>query len=139
MQRIWSLDSAAKVLHNGCSAVAGARQMTLTTEDLGDIPDVDATAVDEVLRSDAFGKFAILLASNQEFIQAGNDWQPGEECRAFLQQHDSDPWLLEYRESGRQFRAAGHVTLQQVQQAFQAYLTGRLEWRLGFVWTELQV
>ncbi len=74
--------------------------MTLTTEDHDDIPDVDAATLDEVLRSDGFGKFAILSTSEEEFIQAGNDWQPNEQCRAFLHEHNSDPWLLEYRESG---------------------------------------
>jgi hypothetical protein len=112
--------------------------MTLTTEDLRDISNVDAATVDEALRSDGFGKFAILSVSEQEFIQAGNDWQPDEECRAFLQRYDSDPWLLEYRESDRRFRAAGHVTLEQVRQAFRSYLARGSEWRLAFAWAEVR-
>ena len=112
--------------------------MTLTTKDMGDVPDVDAAAMDEVLASDAFGKFAILSASEEAFIQAGNDWQPGEVCAAFLAAHDSDPWVLEYREGGRQFRAAGHVTLEQVQHAFGSYLAGVSGWRTGFAWGELE-
>jgi hypothetical protein len=51
--------------------------------------------------------------------------------------HDSDPWVLEYREDGRQFRAEGQVTLEQVRQAFQSYLAGGSEWRAGFTWGEM--
>jgi hypothetical protein len=111
--------------------------MKLTTEDMGDVPDVDAATLDEVPASDGFGKFAILSASGEAFIQAGNDWQPDEACRAFLAAHDSDPWVLEYRERGRQFRAAGQVTLEQVRQAFHSYRVGSLEWRAGFAWRKL--
>jgi hypothetical protein len=113
--------------------------MTLITEDLGEVPNVDATAMDAVLESDGFGKFAILSASEEEFIQAGNDWRPGEECKAFMTAHDSDPWVLEYRETGRQFRATGHVTLEQVRQAFRSYLHGGSEWRSEFTWGELEL
>ncbi|MBL8798215.1 MAG: hypothetical protein JNM56_30250 [Planctomycetia bacterium] len=112
--------------------------MKLTTEELGDVPDVNAAVLDETLASDAFGKFAVLSASDDRFIQAGNDWQPGEACRAFMQAHDSDPWLLEYREGGPQFRAIGHVTQEQVRQAFRSYLAGGTEWRTGFAWREIQ-
>lgn len=113
--------------------------MTFTTEDIGDVPDVDAAEMDGALATDAFGKFAILSASGTAFIQAGNDWQPGAQCKAFMQAHDSDPWVLEYREGGRQFRAAGHVTLEQVRQAFRSYLSGGAEWRTGFAWSELEL
>jgi hypothetical protein len=113
--------------------------MTLITEDLGEIPDVAAAALDDVLRSDGFGKFAVLSKSEEEFIQTGNDWQPGEECKAFLKAHGSDPWILEYREAGRQFRATGSVTLEQVRQGFQSYLAGGSEWRTGFAWAELKL
>ena len=95
--------------------------MTLTTEDLGDVPDIAAATLDEV------------------FIQAGNDWQPSEECAAFLQRHDSDPWVLEHREAGRQFRATKSVTLQQVRQAFQSFLAGASDWRSEFAWVELEL
>jgi hypothetical protein len=113
--------------------------MTLTTEDGGDILGVDSSTMDEVLRSDAFGKFVVLAASDEDFIQAANDWEPSEEYRAFLRDHESDPWLVEYRESGRLFRAAGRVTLQQVRNAFQRYLSGALEWRAAFAWAELRL
>jgi hypothetical protein len=112
--------------------------MTLTTEDLGDVPNVSAAALDEVLASDAFGKFAVLSASDAEFIQAGNDWQPGAACRAFLEAHGSAPWVLEYGEGGRLFRAVGPVTLEQVRRAFRSYLAGGSEWRTGFTWGELE-
>jgi hypothetical protein len=113
--------------------------MTLTTENLGDMPDVDATTLDDVLTSDGFGNFAVLSASEEAFIQAGNAWQPGEECAGFLRVHDSDPWVLEYRDCGRQFRAAGHVTLEQVRQAFRSFLAGDSQWRTGLVWGALDV
>ena len=112
--------------------------MILTTEDMGDVSDVDAAKLDEVLVSDAFGKFAILNKSDEEFIQAGCDWQPDEATKAFLAATGSDPWALEYREGGRQFGVEGHVTLDQVQRAFQSYLAGGSEWRSGFVWRALK-
>jgi hypothetical protein len=49
--------------------------MTLTTEDLGDVPDVDSDALDEVLASDGFGKSAVLSASGEAFIRAGHTVQ----------------------------------------------------------------
>ncbi|AMV29077.1 hypothetical protein VT84_32075 [Gemmata sp. SH-PL17] len=113
--------------------------MTFTTEDLGDVPNVTPAGMDEILATDVFGAFAILSASGEAFIQAGNDWQPDEDCRAFLDAHDSDPWLLEHRECGYQFRAVGHATLEQVRRAFRSYLTGGSEWRTGFAWSELQL
>jgi hypothetical protein len=113
--------------------------MTLTTEDMGDLPDVDAAAMAEVLAADAFGTFAILRASDESYIQAGCDWQPGPEYEAFLDAHGSDPWVLEYREGGRQYRAAAPVTLDQVESAFRSYLAGGLEWRSGFAWGMLEL
>jgi hypothetical protein len=106
--------------------------MTLTTEDLDEVPDVNAATLDELLASDAFGKFTILSATDEEFIQAGCEWEPGPACAAFMQTTGSDPWALEYRERGRQFRADG-----QVRQAFQSYLAGGSQWRTAFAWTEL--
>ncbi len=111
--------------------------MTLSTEELGNAPEVSAATLDELLTSDAFGKFAILSASDEQFIQAGNDWQPGAACAAFMATHDSDPWVLEYREDERQFRAEGRVTLEQVRQAFRSYLAGGSEWRAGLAWGEM--
>ena len=111
--------------------------MMLTTEELSDVPDVNAATLDEMLASEAFGKFAILSASDEEFIQVGNEWEPGVTCAAFMQTHGSDPWVLEYRERGQQFRADGQVTLEQVRQAFQSYLVGGSEWRTALAWSEL--
>jgi hypothetical protein len=113
--------------------------VTLTTEEMGDMPDVDAATMDEVLGSDGFGKFAILSASDGAFIQAGYDWWPGAACEAFMEAHASDPWLLEYRVGGRQFRAPGQATLAQERRAFQLYLDGGSEWRTRFVWVELEL
>ena len=114
--------------------------MTLTTEEFGDVPDVSAADIDEILPADAFGKFVILAASEESFIQAGCDWRPTQECQAYLARHDSDPWLLEYRdgESGRQFRAAGHVTLDEVRRAFLSYLAGGGEWRQALQWEQVR-
>jgi hypothetical protein len=113
--------------------------MRLTTEEYGDTADVTAADIDRILPADGFGKFAVLSASESSFIQAGNDWQPDEECQAFLQRHGSDPWLLEYGDgdSGLQYRATGHVNLDQVRQAFQSYLAGSRAWREMFDWCEI--
>jgi len=113
--------------------------MRLTTDELDEICDVTAEAIDRILADDAFGKFAVLSASEESFIQAGNDWQPGSECEAFMRKHDSDPWLLEYRDgaSGQLFRAVVQVTLQQVREAFRLYRAGDQEWRRSFQWEPL--
>jgi hypothetical protein len=115
--------------------------MTLTTEDGGDIPNVTPEDIDRVLPADAFGKFAILSVSATEFIQAGNDWQPDPACSQFLQQHNSDPWILEYRDgaSGQQFRAVGWVSLEHVRVAFLSYLAGTETWRTTHEWHELHL
>jgi hypothetical protein len=113
--------------------------MWLTTEETGDTLDVVAADIDRILPADGFGKFAVLCESEESFIQAGSDWQPSESCRAFSREHGSDPWLLEYRDgrTGRQFRAAGHVTLNQVHQAFLSYLSGSQAWRELYDWQDL--
>ncbi len=110
--------------------------MPLTTEELGDVVDVTATALDEVLGGDAFGKFAILTASEGILLQSGNDWNPGEECRRFLEQQRSDPWVLEHGEGGILHRANGQVTIDEVRAAFQSYLIGDDVWRQRYDWTE---
>lgn len=113
--------------------------MILTTEEFGRVSDVDTAMLDEALGHDGFGKFAILNKSNEEFIQAGCDWQPDDATSVFLAATGSDPWVLEYREGGRQFSVEGHVTLDQVIRAFQSYLAGGSEWRFGFAWRVLEV
>lgn len=113
--------------------------MTLTTEEYGDIPDISSTAIDDVLMSDAFGKFAILARSETEFLQIGNDWSPDEACSTFLQTHGSDPWVIEYRENDQQYRANGQVTLAQAQRAFHSYLEGAEGWRTMFTWSLILV
>jgi hypothetical protein len=113
--------------------------MTLATEELGETPDVNAATMDEILSSDAFGKFAILSRSKREFIQAGNDWQPDKKTTAFLEKHDSDPWVLEYHKGKKHFRAEGHVTLDRLRAAFRSYLEGGSVWQTGFVWNEIEL
>jgi hypothetical protein len=112
--------------------------MTLTTEELGEIPKIGAARLQALLTDDAFGKFAVLSASDDLFMQAGNDWQPGKACAAFLRAHDSDPWVLEYREGSDHFRAVGHVTLAQIREAFASYLAGNEKWRSAFEWTAVE-
>jgi hypothetical protein len=137
------IHSKSKVVKAGATRVTAweTLAMWLTTEETGETPHVTAEDIDRILPADGFGKFAILSASENSFIQAGNDWQPGEECRAFLRDHGSDPWVLEYRdgESGRQYRAIGHVTLDQVRQAFLSYLSGSRAWREMLGWREMSV
>jgi hypothetical protein len=115
--------------------------MLLTTEDLGDLPNVTAADIDRILPTDSFGKFAILSQAETIFIQAGNDWQVGPECAAFLKQHNSDPWVLEYRDgkSGKQYQAKGRLTLDQVRLAFLSYLAGGNDWLKAHAWEELQL
>jgi len=115
--------------------------MWLTTEELGDIPDVTAADIQEILPSDTFGKFVVLSAGEDSFIQVASDWQPTPECAAYLREHDSDPWVLEYRDgtTGRQYAATRYATLNEVRDAFVSYLAGDEAWRSMFSWKELQL
>ncbi|MBS0260472.1 MAG: hypothetical protein JSS02_00840 [Planctomycetes bacterium] len=110
--------------------------MTLTCEDHDPIDDVSEKQLDEILSSDVFGKFAILSNSDSAFIQAASDWQPTDECAAFLEANDSDPWLLERRDGSddTHFRVQSYVTLDVVRAAFKAYLSGDTRWQTDFVW-----
>ena len=114
--------------------------MRLTTEHLTNVPVVTAAEIDRILGDDNFGTFAVLAADEDSFIQAGNDWQAGPESEAFFDAHSSDPWVLEYRDgtTGRLFRAAGRVTLDDVREAFLSYLVGGDDWRL-FTWEEFRL
>jgi len=111
--------------------------MILTTELLDDVSDVDAATINEVLRAGRFGAYAILAVSDQEYLQAGNDGQPDDECRSSQVRREPDLWILEFREDGRQFQAAGRATLEQVRRTFLSYLAREQEWRSEFTWTEL--
>ena len=104
--------------------------MELVWEELAPVDGVSREELNEILSSDCFGKFAILSRSESDYIQAGCDWQPTEECDAFLKAHESDPWVLEYHgaTSGTPVRAAGHVTLSTVMLAFASYLAEGNEW-----------
>ena len=48
-------------------------RMTLSTEDLGDIPNVNAATLDEVLEPDGFGKFAIEQSQSRPYPKAGRN------------------------------------------------------------------
>jgi hypothetical protein len=110
--------------------------MNLTCEDLDPLDDVDPEQLEEILSSDAFDKFAILSQSESAFIQAASNWQPTDECAAFLNSNDSDPWIIEYRdgETGTHYRAEGNVTLGDVMRAFTSYLAGNSDWRTSLHW-----
>ncbi|HEX8916146.1 MAG TPA: hypothetical protein VF796_27605 [Humisphaera sp.] len=113
--------------------------MKFTTENGGDLGDLTAEAMDGILAEEGFGGFAILGPAEDVFIQAADTWEPGDETSAFRESHGSDPWVLEYREAGRQYQAHGHVTLDQVREAFRSYLAGDGRWRAAFQWHEIEV
>lgn len=110
--------------------------MQLTCEDLEPIDAVSGEQLDEILSSDVFEKYAILSQSESTFVQAASDWQPTDECRAFMKLNDSDPWILEDRDgdADSHFRAGGYVTLEAVIGAFKSYLRGDQKWRTDFTW-----
>ncbi len=114
--------------------------MKLTCEDLSPIDDVSREQLDEILSSDAFGKFAILSQSDSDFVQAASDWQPTNECAAFLKANDSDPWIIEYRDgtTHTHYRADGYVTLGTVMRAFASYLAGENDWRTSIKWQPVE-
>ena len=109
--------------------------LIFTTESLGATSVKLPTEIQDVLSTDCFGKFAILAKDSLSFIQAGNAWSASDECSLFLSENDSDPWILEYREAGRQhFRAKSLVTLAQVIEVFTMYFRGDLHWKTGLFW-----
>jgi|GEM_PF-2326782 len=114
--------------------------MTLTTDEDGDTTNVTVQQLEAALAGDAFGKFAVLSDSDDSFVQAGNAWEPGANCERFLKRHDSDPWVLEYREaeSGTQYRVVGWVTLAHVVATFRAYLGGDPNWHAEYEWEVLE-
>jgi len=109
-------------------------RMRFTTEEGDEIREITAKQLRQVLSDDAFGKYALLEANLHDFIQAGCDWQPGEEVRRYIAEHDSDPWLLEARGGGAQFRVTRHVTLNEVIEAFTSYLERGTAWQTNFEW-----
>lgn len=108
--------------------------MRFTSEEGEEIREITASQLREVLADEAFGKFALLEANLQDFIQAGCDWQPTQQVRRFLAKYDSDPWLLEARGGGALFRVTRHVTLNEVIEAFTSYLERGTKWQTGFQW-----
>lgn len=113
--------------------------MDLTTEELGEFTNVETDDLVRILDEDAFGGFVILSRAEEEFLQAGNNWSPDDECATFLERYDSDPWVLEYREpSGKQYQTCRNVTLAEVKEAFLSYLRGGTEWRDRFEWSEIE-
>jgi hypothetical protein len=115
------------------------KSMWLTTEEQGELPDITIESLNQTIEDESFGKFAVLSASDEAFIQTASDWSPSKECAAFLKRYGSDPWILEYRDSTshQQFRAIGHLTLNQVQQAFASYLRGDNTWQSDHEWIEI--
>jgi hypothetical protein len=113
--------------------------MNLSMEESGVIDPITSDSLREALGDDSFGKFAILSRSEDDFIQAGNNWDPSEECGRFLKETGSDPWILEYREGQKVRRARGNRTLDEVIAVFIEYLEGKEEWRTRFWWVEQKV
>jgi len=115
--------------------------MIFTCEELEPLDDISPEQLNEILSSDSFGKFAILSQSDSDYIQAACDWQPTQECSEFLEEHRSDPWIIEYRdgETSAHFRAEGYVTLDAVASAFASYLCGNEKGRSSFNWQPVVV
>jgi hypothetical protein len=110
--------------------------MTLITEEMPEVDAPSEAAIRELLSSDAFGKFAILSASDDTFIQIASAWDPTPACQAFLKEHRSDPWILEIRTGGpaTHLRVRGFVTLEIAQRAFQDFMRGHSGWQQAFEW-----
>lgn len=116
--------------------------MRLITERFGEVDDVTEEHLGRVLIS-PFGKFAALLASEDDFIQCGYGyWWPGAEVdEASDVDRDGDALVLEYREgsSGRLFRARGRINRDTVLRAFLSYLGRGEGWQRAFQWQELEM
>lgn len=110
--------------------------MRLTTEDMDEVLAPSEGVVDEILSSDAFGKFAILSATDDKFIQIASAWTPSKDCQAFMSEHRSDPWILEIRDGAPEthLQAKGFVTLETAREAFKEFLKGGKDWAKKFEW-----
>ncbi|MBX7223705.1 MAG: hypothetical protein K1Y36_27570 [Blastocatellia bacterium] len=115
--------------------------MWLTTEEFGDLPEVEPETLAQILLEDGFGKFAILNAAEDIYLQAGNCWSPDDVCTEFLKRWGSDPWILEYHDgpTGKHFQALGHFPLPVVVEVFLSYLSGNQSWRENREWQEIKV
>ena len=113
----------------------------LQAEDIEPIDNVTEDDLERIFDESrtAFGKFVILFASDDAFIQSACTWQPTDESKRFIEQTGSEPFCLEYRDpnSGKLFAAAGDFTLSQIRDAFIEYHNGRDTWKQGKVWEEL--
>ncbi len=115
--------------------------MILQAEEIEPIDNVTEDDLERVFDESrtAFGKFVILLASDDAFIQSACTWQPTDESKRFIEQTGSEPYCLEYRDpdSGKLFAAVGDFTLLQIRDAFIEFHNGRDTWKQGKVWEEL--
>lgn len=133
--------------------------MRLSAEKLKEVADVTAADIEHVLAENSFGDFAILSASDDDFIQVACNWNPvvvlasdhdslqvARNCALseeagdlFSRRHDS--WALEYRDgtTGMQFKARRDLTLVQVKEAFLSYLRGDRAWHDAHTWEELEI
>jgi hypothetical protein len=113
--------------------------MKLTSEELPEILEVTEADIEQVFEDEVFGKFIILSATEDHFIQAACVWSP--ECDSFLERTGSDPYRLEYRDggSGKMFAASENLTLDQIKAAFLDYLRGGNDWRCKHSWVEFSL
>ena len=116
--------------------------MNLQAEELEPIDNVTEDDLERVFDESqtAFGKFVILSASKDAFIQSACTWEPTEKSKEFIQRMGSDPYCLEYHDPhlDKQFVATGDFTLLQIKDAFIEYLKGTDAWKHGKEWEELK-
>lgn len=87
-----------------------------------------------------FGQFVVLSTDQDGFIQSANVWELSEECEAFQDRTQSEPYCLEYKDeaTGELFAAEGWFTLEEVKDAFVEYLKGSGRWKKRKVWKPVQ-
>lgn len=91
----------------------------------GDCPgEVTSQTLEEVFADDLRrGEFIILEANENTFLQASGE--------------GDGPYVLEYKEAGKQFQALDQLTKNEVEKAFLDYLRGGSQWRTMRQWKEL--
>jgi hypothetical protein len=117
-----------------------------TSENMPAIESVSEADVERVFENASIGKYAQLWASDEHYIQTSRMGTPSDcvprdhpEVKRhfdFIRRTGTEPWFLECVDSAgvRECPLEVYFTLEQVKQAFTAFLRGDQSWRRDYSW-----